>query len=106
MKKMLVLLLLCLSVHASADTFATLDNNAGGKIVLTDEICKHNGNVFDKLNRAYNYSEAGYTGEGCWFIEDETVVVIWVDTNKKMRYPLNNFTLAKKYKGKSKGYMY
>jgi len=98
MKKIAALLLLCLSAHANADTFATQPNNAGGKIVLTDEICKHEGKVYDKLNRAYNYGSTGYTGEGCWFIEDETIVVAWTDSNQKMRYPIGNFTLGPKYK--------
>lgn len=103
MKKLTVSLVLCLSVltNAKADTFATQPNNAGGKIVLTDEVCSHNGKTYDKLNRAYNYTTAGYTGEGCWFMEDETIVVMWTDSNQKMRYPAANFTLSPKYKNKS-----
>ncbi len=105
MKKMLALLLLCLSAHVSADTFATQPNNAGGKIVLTDELCKDtNGKIYEKLNRAYNYGSTGYTSEGCWYIEDETIVVVWLETNSRMRYPVANFTLNPKWKNKSKGY--
>lgn len=110
MNKMLLGLLLCAGV-AHADTFATLPNESGGKIVLTDEICKDsNGKIYDKLNRAYNYGASGNTGEGCWAIEDETVLVYWIDTNRRMRYPAGNFTLAPKYKksnsGGSSGYKY
>lgn len=98
MRTLLFSLLLCAGV-AQADTFATLPNESGGKIVLTDEICKDsNGKVYDKLNRAYNYGASGNTGEGCWAIEDETILVYWLDTNRKMRYPAGNFTLAPKYK--------
>jgi hypothetical protein len=93
MKKVLVLLLLCLSAHVSAETVATQPNQAGGKIVLTDDPCVHKGKNYDKLNRAYNYGSAGYTSEGCWGIEDETVIVYWIDTDQKMRYPITAFTI-------------
>lgn len=107
MKKLLLALMLVSSM-AQADTFATLPNNAGGKIVLTDETCKLGEKVYEKLNRAYNYGSSGYTSEGCWTTEDETIIVIWVDTNTKMRYPMGNFTLNPnwKQKPKSKGYTY
>lgn len=83
-------------VHAAA--IATMPNRAGGKIVLTDEACVHKGKTYDGLNRAYNYSTEGYTTEGCFVVEDETVVVIWDDgsANSKMRYPAQNFTIIKK----------
>jgi len=109
MKKMLVLLLLSLSAHVSADTIATQPNQAGGKIVLTDDACIYKGKNYDKLNRAYNYGSAGYTSEGCWGIEDETVIVYWIDTDQKMRYPITAFTMNPNYnkkKGNSNGYRY
>ena len=107
MKKLLIALML-VSGMAQADTFATLPNNAGGKIVLTDETCKLGEKTYEKLNRAYNYGSAGYTSEGCWMVEDETVVVVWVNSKDKMRYPIANFTLSPnwKQKPKSKGYTY
>lgn len=108
MKKLLITLMF-LPCLAQADTFATQPNNAGGKIVLTDETCKLGDKVYDKLNRAYNYGTAGYTSEGCWMTEDETIVVIWIDTNQKMRYPMANFTLNPNWKqkqNKSKSYTY
>jgi hypothetical protein len=92
-----------------AETIATQPNQAGGKIVLTDQQCKYDGQVFDKLNRAYNYGSAGYTSEGCWGVEDETVIVYWIDTNQKMRYPITAFTMNSNYskkKGSSNGYRY
>lgn len=108
MKKILVLLgLLSVLTSVKADTFATLPNNAGGKIVLTDEVCKHNGQIFDKINRAYNYGTSGYSSEGCWSTEGETIVVYWIDTNQKMRYPVANFTLNPNWKAKkNNGYSY
>jgi hypothetical protein len=100
-----------LSVHTAvrAEVIATQPNQAGGKIVLTDEVCKHNGQVYSNINRAYNYGSAGYTSEGCWGIEDETVVVFWLDNNQKMRYPITAFTMNPNYskrKGNNRGYNY
>ena len=98
MKKLLIGAVLALTATlANAETVATQPNQAGGKIVLTDQICKYDNQVFDKLNRAYNYGSAGYTSEGCWAIEDETVIVYWIDTNQKMRYPVSAFTMNSNY---------
>ena len=95
--RILLGLLFCAGV-ANAGTFATMPNQANGKIVLTDEACVHNGKNYANLNRAYNYGSAGYTQEGCWIVEDETVVVIWIEANQKMRYPLANFTINPNWK--------
>jgi hypothetical protein len=104
MKKTLVLLALLSAVTvARAETVATQPNQAGGKIVLTDRACIHKDKNYDNLNRAYNYGSAGYTSEGCWGVEDETVIVYWIDTNQKMRYPVTAFTMNPNYsKSKSK----
>jgi hypothetical protein len=90
--------LLFVPILAQAGAIATMPNKAGGKIVLTDEACVHKGKTYDGLARAYNYSVEGYTTEGCFTVEDETVVVIWNDgsANSKMRYPAENFTIIKK----------
>ena len=107
MKRTLVSLLLLLSAAAvNAETFATQPNKAGGKIVLTDETCRHDGKTFDKLNRAYNYSTEGYTSEGCWMVDGETIVIVWVENSQRMRYPFENFTLNPKWKAKKNGYNY
>jgi hypothetical protein len=92
-----------------AGTVATQPNQAGGKIVLTDEPCKHGGKTYTNLNRAYNYGTAGYTSEGCWGVEDETVIVYWIDSDQKMRYPASAFTMSPAYskkKGSSNEYRY
>jgi len=96
-----LILLLAFVPASKAAGIASMPNKAGGKIVLTDEVCKHNGKVYNNLKRAYNYSTEGYTTEGCFGIEDETVVVIWLDNSAepKMRYPIENFTLIKRSKG-------
>lgn len=83
---------------AKADTIASMPNKGGGKIVLTNEVCKYNEKTYKTLSRAYNYTDVGYGSEGCFYIEDETVVVVWILNNKaeQMRYPAENFTLTKK----------
>jgi len=100
MKKLLAALLF-VPMMAQAAAIATMPNRAGGKIVLTDEACVHKGKRYDGLNRAYNYSTEGYTTEGCFLVEDETVVVIWNDgsANSKMRYPAENFTIINRRSG-------
>lgn len=102
MKKLIMVSLLSLlSVHANADTIASMPNQGGGKIVLTNEVCKHNKKTYPDLNRAYNYTSEGYTGEGCFYVEDESVVIIWGQNGSvaKRRYPAENFTIIKKSKG-------
>ena len=97
MKKLLAALLF-VPLLAHAGTIATMPNEGGGKIVLTDEVCKYEGKTYNKLSRAYNYTTSGHGSEGCFYIEDETVVVIWQMPNgsRQMRYPAENFTLAPK----------
>ena len=98
MMRKLLCCLLFIPTLAFADAIASMPNEGGGKIVLTDDICKVDGKIYNKLNRAYNYSTSGYGSEGCFYVEDETVVVIWnLSTGaKQMRYPIENFTLTKK----------
>lgn len=98
MKNLTLALMLIATISvARAEAIATMPNKAGGKIVLTNQACVHKGKTYDGLARAYNYSTEGYTTEGCFAVEDETVVVIWNDgsANSKMRYPAENFTIIK-----------
>jgi hypothetical protein len=99
--KYLTVLALLIPSFVQAAAIATMPNKAGGKIVLTDEVCVHKSKKYDGLNRAYNYSTEGYTTEGCFIVEDDTVVVIWDDgtANSKMRYPAENFTIIKRKSG-------
>lgn len=84
--------------QVKAEIVATQPNQAGGKIVLTNDPCTHKGKTYGNLNRAYNYGSAGYTSEGCWGVEDDTVLVYWIDTDQKMRYPATAFTMNPNYK--------
>jgi hypothetical protein len=98
MMRKLLAVMMFVPMLAQAEAIATMPNEGGGKIVLTDEVCKHDGKTYKELSRAYNYTTAGYSSEGCFFIEDETVVVVWATSSgaKRMRYPAENFTVIKK----------
>lgn len=93
--KHIALVTFMLPTIAFAEAIATMPNEGGGKIVLTDDECKHEGKVYKGLNRLYSYTTQGYNSEGCYAVEDNTVVAIW-NSGNKMRYPAENFTLIKK----------
>lgn len=82
----------------NAETIASMPNQAGGKIVLTDEVCKIKNKTFAPLYRLYMYTSEGLTSEGCYYIEDETVMSIWDMSYgvEKRRYPLNQFTATRR----------
>ena len=84
--------------EVKAESIASMPNQGKGKIILTNETCTYSNKSYDSLKRAYNYTYEGYTTEGCFYVEDETVVVIWAISGKPstMRYQLDNFTLTKK----------
>jgi len=104
MKKMLALLLLCLSAHASADTVAWIENQGGGKIVLTDGTCPHDPAQFV----AYGSSSSISTQFGCWFSDDMMVHITWTKSGNFKSYPLEmwnvNNDVARRLKQRNKGY--
>lgn len=98
MKKILMtaLVTFMLPTLAQAEAIASMPNEGGGFIVLTDDPCKHEGKVYKTLNRLYSYTAQGHTSEGCYGVEDDTVVAIWTPSGNKMRYPISAFTLKPK----------
>jgi hypothetical protein len=96
MKTLLIALLTALSIGiAKAEAIASMPNEGNGKIVLTNQVCEHKGKTYSPLKRAYSYSAQGYTFEGCFHLEDDTVVIIWGigERVEKRRYPASGFTL-------------
>lgn len=93
MKKLLLALLLAADmVHAG--NIATMKNQAGGLIYLTDaktRDCKDGRAV-------YATSSSGGSTWGCWFLIDDMIHVAW-DTGGTSAFPANAFTLVKKNKG-------
>lgn len=97
MGKLLATLLLCPALAFGA-VIASMPNQAGGKIVLTDEQCKLNGKTYDPLKKSYFYTTEGVTGDGCWYLDDETIVVVWKERNGNSttrRYPVENFDVRR-----------
>lgn len=95
MKKLLAVLLFAPTI-ALGGVVASMPNQAGGKIVLTDEPCNHDGKNYPSLRKSYFYTPEGTTGDGCWRLDDETIIVAWIDSNTTKRYPLQNFQIRKK----------
>lgn len=88
--------------QASAEAIAMMPNKAGGKIILTKNDCVIKGKQYKELRQIYMFTSEGYTLEGCYGLEDETVLAVWLN-GQKMRYPAENFTLVKTQKI-AKGY--
>ena len=101
-----VLWMAAYTASVKAEMIAWLGNQAGGRIVITDEVCVDpvTKEKYNQLKRAYNYGASGNTSEGCYLLEDESIVIVWVNSNgrSKSRYPLENFTFNTNYKSKSR----
>jgi hypothetical protein len=91
--KYLTVLLITLCVNVQAAGIARSPNSGGGYIVLTDEPCIYKNKDYAPLKRAYSYIAKGNTFEACYGIEDDTVLVIYVDDKDQRRYPLSGFEL-------------
>ena len=94
--KKLLLALLVVATPLQAASIASMNNQGGGKIVLTDETCRLEGGRYPSLYHAYFYTGSGLTGDGCYTVQDDTVVVVWDIDGKAetRRYPIRNFTLT------------
>ena len=74
MKKLLALLLLCLSVHANAEVIATMPNNANGLMYFTNTHCSGKSTYWKVVYSTYDNGRSIY---GCWFFDDPMVHVEW-----------------------------
>ena len=95
MRKLLAVMLF-VPMLAHAEVIATMPNEGGGFIVFTDDQCKYEGKVYKGLNRLYSYTTQGHNFEGCYGVEDDTVVAIWNHNGSKMRYPISSLTFRPK----------
>ena len=97
MKAVIPLIFLAFIGSVNAEAIATTENKGGGKIVLTDEVCKNKGKTYKHLYRVYNYTSEGYAEEGCYIVEHDMAVVVWTGSDSSpMRYPLDRFSPVKR----------
>jgi hypothetical protein len=94
--KKLLLLLCFIGSAALASGVAWTDNNAGGRIIITNEVCKDpDGKAYKKLNRIYMFTAEGITMEGCYYLADQLINAIWIN-GREMKYPISGFTMYEK----------
>lgn len=79
MKRLLAALLLAPAVAFSA-IVATLENDSGGQIVLTDSQCT----TLRDARIAYATSPKFSTLTGCWTVDEDFVHILW-DDDKRIR---------------------
>jgi hypothetical protein len=91
MKKLLMAALLVLSLNANAEVIASMNNQGGGKIVLTSTTCPSSN-----LYVAYSYTQSGHTIMGCWTTSGDRVMVDWSGDIRS--YPANAFVVTPKGK--------
>ena len=98
---------LTLTTAAHADTFATaaVKGEPKGKTILTTDACTlaldpvvlgtTAGNLAG-MRRAFYYTDAGATEEGCWRHDAGTVLLAWPASKLLRRWPIANFKLAER----------
>lgn len=85
------LLVALISLPAYTKDIAFFKNQANGYVVLTDEVCTKDKEVFKELQRAYAFNDKGDSIEGCYYVtEKETVRLIWSNGKEKI-YPVDAF---------------
>jgi len=72
--------------NAQAESWS-MDNKAGGKIVITDHKCKY----FTYLSEAYTYTANGDVYKSCWALLDGAIHVVYYDGSEKV-YPIKYFS--------------
>lgn len=79
MKHFIMMCLLTFSAYASADALI-MDNQAGGKIVLTETVCYLEGG--EQFRTAYSWSrDPDQKIKGCWIHENGTIFILWEAPN-------------------------
>ena len=86
MFRLLLTIALCVTFNAKADSW-TMENQGGGKVVLTDRACNEKGT--NSLKYAYTYTDNSFY-EGCWALMDGKVHVVWGKKDRRV-YEMNAF---------------
>jgi hypothetical protein len=96
MKKILAILAFAPAL-AAAQTFE-MNNESGGKIVLTSRTCVFKGENLAPLRTAFAFSRGGTAANGCWGFIDGYVKTLWFDGSGVVErvYQLDDFTFKEK----------
>ena len=88
---------------ARASAIASADNNDGGKMVLTDELCVMWGKTFSDFRQAYSFNSLGLVLPGCFIIslDGSLIKVMWADGDESV-YSTKSFTPTSKSKPREK----
>jgi hypothetical protein len=89
MKKIVALLAL-VSTQAFGQIYV-LPNKGGGEITLTGRPCVIRGQNQTELREAYTWSPSSPYEKGCWTIIDGMVHILYLDTNQRRVYPIEDF---------------
>ena len=87
MRKALLIALLLAPLMANAKVIMETNNKNGGKIVLTDELCRDS-----RYHLAYAMSPSMSTLLGCWTADDSFVHIQWYD-NDLRSYPYEGWVV-------------
>ena len=68
-----------------------MPNQGGGEIVLTARPCVHQGKTYDPLKEAYTWSNEYRKIQGCWYVKDGNVEVIYENGHTRV-YRISDFT--------------
>lgn len=90
MKLSTIILSAMLATTAHAEVIATMPNNAGGQIKLTD----NTGNCAkDSTNVAYSTSDTGAFLIGCWFTVDDDVFISFDGGRIQRAFKVRDFSV-------------
>jgi hypothetical protein len=89
MRKLLIALLMAPSM-AMSQVFV-VPNKGGGEITITTRPCIVKGQNHSELREAYTWSPSSPYEKGCWTIIDGMVHILFLDTNNRRVYPIEEF---------------
>lgn len=90
MNKLIGFLLITVSLNANAEAWFT-KNEAGGEIIITDNVCYFNGKQFTALKEGYTRNPSGEVLHGCWYYDNGTIHMTYENKNQ-YAYPVNYFS--------------
>lgn len=95
-KYALIFALIASPVHA--ENLAWMENEAGGKIILTNEACVIKGKAYSEARKIIAYSalvDNKGPNEGCWGIykhDDSLIYALWPSVKQTKLYRFDDFT--------------